>query len=69
MATREENLKKINEEITKLSNDELEKLSDDELDEVAGGCRYPGGAGQRGIDAYRAIKNLIELIKGGNKVY
>jgi len=29
MATREENLKKI--------NDELEKLSDDELDKIAGG--------------------------------
>lgn len=61
MATREENLKKINEEIT--------KLSDDELDEVAGGCRYPGGAAQRGIDAYTAIKNLIALIKGSDKVY
>ncbi|MBQ6297174.1 MAG: hypothetical protein IJK81_05720 [Selenomonadaceae bacterium] len=34
MATREENLKKI--------NDELEKLSDDELEQVAGGFKgYP----------------------------
>jgi len=31
MATREENLKKI--------NDELEKLSDDELDKIAGGVQ------------------------------
>lgn len=69
MATREENLKTINDEITRLSKDELEKLSDDELDEVAGGCRYPGGAAQRGTDAYRTIKNLIQLIKGGDKVY
>ena len=37
MATREENIKKI--------NDELEKLSDEELDKVAGGfyARYNGG--------------------------
>ncbi|MBR5914200.1 MAG: hypothetical protein IKZ58_07560 [Selenomonadaceae bacterium] len=33
MATREENLKKI--------NDELEKLSDDELEKVAGGITDP----------------------------
>ena len=32
MATREENLKKI--------NDELEKLSDEQLDKVAGGAHY-----------------------------
>ena len=37
MATREENIKKL--------NDELEKLSDEELDKVAGGfyARYNGG--------------------------
>ena len=48
MANREENLKKI--------NDELEKLSDEELDKVAGGQivlkavgdmkKYPDGNGQ-----------------------
>ena len=32
MATREDNIKKI--------NDELEQLSDDELDKVAGGLRH-----------------------------
>ena len=31
MATREENLKKINEELEKLSDEELEQLSDEEL--------------------------------------
>ena len=35
MATREENLKKI--------NDELEKLSDEELEQVAGGVRILDG--------------------------
>ena len=65
METREENLKKINAEL----NAELEKMSDEQLEDIAGGCRYPGGAAQRGIDAYKAIKNLIELIKGGDKVY
>jgi len=34
MATREENIKKI--------NDELEKLSDEELDDVAGGAHFIG---------------------------
>ena len=36
MTTREENLKRI--------NDELEMMSDDELDKVAGGAHLPGGA-------------------------
>ena len=39
VATREENLKKINEELEKLSDEELEQLSDEELDKVAGGFR------------------------------
>ncbi|MBR6014280.1 MAG: hypothetical protein IK062_10970 [Selenomonadaceae bacterium] len=39
MATREENLKKI--------NDELEKMSDEELEKVAGGC-----IGQTAADSY-----------------
>ena len=39
MATREENLKKL--------NDELEKLSDEELDNVAGGKYYETGADSR----------------------
>ncbi|MBO4401224.1 MAG: hypothetical protein J5809_05205 [Selenomonadaceae bacterium] len=37
MATREENLKKINEELEKLDDEQLEQLSDEELDKVAGG--------------------------------
>ncbi len=41
MATREENLKKI--------NDELEKLDDEELDKVAGGFYFPK-FGKRAID-------------------
>jgi len=40
MATREENLKKINDELEKLSDDELEKLTDEELDDVAGGVAW-----------------------------
>ena len=56
MATREENLKKI--------YDELEKLDDEQLDEVAGGLRGPSYGG-----FYKAIKNLEQLIKGGDKVY
>ena len=38
MATREENLKKINEELEKLDDEQLEQLSDEELDKVAGGA-------------------------------
>ena len=37
MASREENIKKINAELGKLSDEELEKMSDEELDMVAGG--------------------------------
>ena len=55
--------------LAKAEGYDLEKLSEDDLDAVAGGCRYPGGAAQRGIDAYKAIKNLIALIEGSNKVY
>ena len=64
MVNREENLKKINDNFKNELNTELEKLSDEELDEVAGGLRGPSYGG-----FYKAIKNLEQLIKGGNKVY
>ena len=58
MATREENLKKI--------NDELEKLSDDELEKVAGGfyaryARYNGGEFEKDQEALK-IGNKNKII-------
>ncbi len=47
-----------------LSESNFEQLSENELDEVAGRLRGPSYGG-----FYKSIKNLIELIKGGNKVY
>ena len=58
MATREENLKKI--------NDELEKLDDEELEKVAGGL-MPHGL--RGIQGQRRNEKLsddeLEKVAGG----
>ena len=47
MATRDENLKKI--------NDELERMSDDELDNVAGGLMPQNGL--RGIGGFSLVYN------------
>ena len=52
MATREENLKKI--------NDELEKLSDEELDKVAGGGDTPE-------EIVELLKKYGDLIKNTDK--
>ena len=37
MANREENLKKINDQLELMSDEELEKMTDEELEQVAGG--------------------------------
>ena len=50
MATREENIKKI--------NDELEKLSDEELEKVAGGLMPQNGL--RGIQGQRRNEKLSD---------
>lgn len=52
MATREENLKKINDELEKLDDEQLEKianekLNDEQLDAVAGGSHYTLGEFER----------------------
>jgi len=54
MTTREENLKKI--------NDELEKLNDEELEKVAGGlyARYNGGEFEK--DSAVNIENQDKII-------
>ena len=49
MATREENLKKI--------NDELEKLSDDELEKIASGTRLETYSVGDKIESHRKIVN------------
>ena len=48
---------------------DFEQLSDEQLDDVAGGRFNPSGAADRGLKLYVAIRNLVELIKGGNKVW
>ena len=58
MATREENLKKL--------NDELEKLSDEQLDNVAGGTVLESfGDGNnlydRGLISYKDSRNLAKI--------
>ena len=59
MATREENLKKI--------NDELELLSDEQLDEIAGGVRRmaymasAGGVAMAGGNAELANDQIVRM--------
>ena len=52
MATREENLKKI--------NAELNKLSDDELDKVAGGCIYYSICKQQQLETFDDCPETVE---------
>ena len=55
MATREENIKKI--------NDELEKLSDEQLEQVAGGIRPPYIYDSNTEKDLNTIKDSIKVFK------
>ena len=50
--------------IAKAEGYDLEQLDEEQLDDVAGGLRGPSYGG-----FYKTIKNLQQLITGGNKVY
>ena len=50
--------------IAKAEGYDLEQLDEEQLDAVAGGLRGPSYGG-----FYKAIKNIEQLIKGGDKVY
>ena len=64
MATREENIKKINEKI----NDELEKLDDEQLEQVAGGniCmfdpKHPATDGIYKVETEKILKHQYVVI-------